>query len=292
MTMAEPITYTCKTLFEHIRDECIEGLSKTYDLVFVQYDDKLRDEQVEWLLEGDFESLWDSLADFEGEQRYHNSREEAAGVIKDVVERMWRDGEIEGDEDEYFDSDDLWDQFDGSPEYDDLIEEIKDRDRSDVVKELVGHTGGVFMRIPMGDVGTCVPTEPGREISGADLLHQWGIPVTGKNVTALDTIFAEVGGPEYDRSPFLLAYLDLSDIYALDSEVTHIELEQPYLLLSNIYAGDGFEAQLDTWVRVPVENLRTDNGAPGYSWDSIAGVHKPAYTCNLRVVTNTEEKAA
>lgn len=295
--MSEPIEYTCATLFEHILASCTEDLAKSYDLVYVDRDDKLSDEQVEWLLEDDHEALWESLADFEGSQRYESARNEAADLIKGTVERMWRQGEIPEAEDDaddgYFDSDDLWDQFDGSDEYDVLIDRILERDTGSWFKELIDGVGGVLMRIPISDAGTCISTDPGREISGAELLHQWGVPVTGKNLNALDEIFAEVGGPsEADRSPFLLAYLNLGEIYRLGPEVTHIELEQPHLLLTNIYAGDGYEAQLDTWVRVSVKNLRTDKGAPGSSWDSIAGVYKPAYTCEIRIVPPTEEKAA
>jgi hypothetical protein len=317
---------TCKTLFEQLLAACVENLDKSYDLVYVSYDDKLTDDQVAWLLADDYESLWESTAEWESDQRWATSREIAAGVLKETAECMWRQGEVPEAEDEaddgYLDSEDLWDQFVGSNEYDELLYAIQDRDASKWLDELISHTGGVLLRIPLAEDDQSIERASGYEDewpTEIESLLAWGIatmpdrtdaraveawladPQVEANAAALRAVWREIGDPvsgfiDY-KWPFLLAYVDLADLVKARREegVTHVELEDPHLLLTNIFEGDGHEEQLTGWVRVPVERLMTDDSAPGYSWDSIAGVHKPAYTCELRTVTptiTTEEKAA
>ena len=91
------------------------------ELGFVDYDDGLTDEQAEWFFAGDIEQLFDSIAEWEHDNRWHGTE----WYINELVSHIQRDSPD-------FEPDDEWLEI--------VRDILMDLDESDVLGDLIGRT--------------------------------------------------------------------------------------------------------------------------------------------------------
>lgn len=87
----------------------------------VEYDDSLTDEQIEWYFAGDIEQLFDSIAEWEHENRWHGTEWYINELISDIRK-----------ESPAFDPDDEW--------LETVRDTLMDLDESDILGDLIGRT--------------------------------------------------------------------------------------------------------------------------------------------------------
>lgn len=253
---------------EQLADAIIANLDATYELVYVDYRDGLSDEQAAAVVRGDGEALFDSLADFEGDQRYESCRQ----VIDEALGDVLREWEAETDADLSY----LRDAFPHSEAWDRVRYEIEERDRGDWLAQLARNTGRVLLRINVIDEDhgySFASVEPERVLVDVGL----PLPATEANVATVRATLAECS-PEYSvLMGYWIVGVDLSDILKLPSE-GEVEIVNPYLYLGNPFTGSGFISPkpLQARVRVARSDLTTDKDAFGYAVDEIYGGLRPS----------------
>lgn len=137
---------TARLLFE----EKLAELDKTYTLAYVQYDDNLSQEQVRWLVAGDWEHLEDSIFMWADQCRWESTND----IIKELL-----------------DPDELA-VLEAHGWLDTLREHIQERDDSDLIRDLIEHTPNVTLRYAL-NVGTiAVETVEYRGDSGESIEDQ------------------------------------------------------------------------------------------------------------------------
>ena len=148
--------------------------------------------------------------------------------------------------------------------------EIEERDAGSWVKELIGHTPNVLLRIDVLDEDHAYSFE---EVTARRVLKDLGLRATRANVETVNCVLANAS-PEYS---VLLGYwivgVDISDIYELAHDVEEVEIVNPYVYLGNPFSGSGFisEKPIEGVARVKRADLRTDKDAFGSSVDEIYG---------------------
>lgn len=100
-----------------IKDQFSYGV----ELGFVDYDDSLTDEQVEWYFAGDDERLYDSISEWEHENRWYGTE----WYINELVSHIQK-------ESPEFDPDDEWTET--------VRDILMDLDESDILGDLIGRT--------------------------------------------------------------------------------------------------------------------------------------------------------
>ncbi len=85
-----------KRTVKNLAKAIIAGLDAKYDLVFINQGDKLMNEQVAALVNGDYEKLWDSTEEFESDAM-HSSIDEILRTNLDEVIAGW-----EREDDKYY----------------------------------------------------------------------------------------------------------------------------------------------------------------------------------------------
>jgi hypothetical protein len=265
-------------LVMQLADEIINRLDKSYDLVYVGYRDQLTESQVSALVRGDewLEESWE----WEADSRYERAKQIIDELAKDVV-REWSE---KANADLNFLHDAL---KDGVDEWDRVRFTIEERDTGNWVKQLIGQTPTMLLRINVLDEDHAYSFE---EVSARRVLRDIRLAATGANIETVRYVLANAS-PEYS---VLLGYwivgADVSDIYELPSDPgTEIEIVNPYLYLGNPFTGSGFisERPMDGVVRVRRGDLRTDKDAFGYSVDEIyGGLRASDFECKLVVATN------
>lgn len=227
-------------------DEAIARLDDSYELVYVSYDDKLNDEQVNHLIRGDMSEFWDSLAQFEGESRYHGAR----NAIYDKFSR------------------EEWDSL-SDDDQETVLLAIEERDNSDFVTPLIEQTPNPLLRICVVDEDNAWSFEP---VEASDVLSKIGFEATEHNLKVVEAALLECS-PEYS---VLLAYwvcsVDLKAIYEA-SEDASFKITNPYLFLGNPVMGSGWltEKPLEGSCIVDRSELTTDEGGFGYSLSKVYG---------------------
>lgn len=275
-----PITkWTVKAFTRQILAE----LDETYDLVFVDYDDKFTAEQTAMIMRGDWEALWESTEEWESEQRFYHVKEAAEQLARDIAQRWERTFGV--------DSDMLYDEWDTDVEaFDEVRFAIEERDSSNWVQELARHTPDVLMRhVWRGEDAAwsyqaITPTEV-----ITSLVEECPGSVVKRNKHNLGVARAVLNeaNPEFGYVMGMLVYaISVSDLLALPGYTEHVDIVNPHLYLGNYYQGDGYcDGPLSGTVRVKVSDLRTDRDAPGYGWDEVAGVYTKAYETEIIAVT-------
>ena len=274
-----------------LHEAVMAEMDKSYDLIYVDYRDKLTDTQVNALVQRDWDSLYDELGEWESDARWESVRYHMKDLAEGIISRLEQEHDV--------DLSWLYDEYEHTGTWDEAREQMEERDTSDWLRQLASNTGGVLLRIPLRDsLGQPADEDHNIYVNGANdlpepdfFLATHGIAPTPENVEAYRSICAEVGYGGNFLLPFLLAYVDVSDLYAIPYDCGWVEFTDPHLLLENCYAGSGFDAQIHGTVRVHIDDLRTDEGAPGYSWDSVCGLYKPAYAAEIRPVLNEESAA-
>lgn len=267
-----------------LRDAIIANLDDTYELVYVDRGDELGDDQVAAIVRGDFEALWEMNWEWEADSRHAGARYEAEDEAKAII-REWE----RRDERDY---DDLYDEFECSEQWDEVLDEIKWRDRSDPYRDLARSTGLVLCRTLI--VGEDESWSFNADLTPIEVMTDAGIAPTPHNHKAIKDALVECS-PEYSVLMGSLIYaLDVGDIYDLpgDSDA-EIEIVNPHLWIGNPFAGSGYctDEPLEATFRIKRSELQTDKDAWGYGWDEVAGVYTRAYEAEVRPVEKKEQAA-
>lgn len=107
----------CDEIVRLIKDKFPHGV----ELGFVDYDDSLTDEQIEWYFAGDIEQLYHSIAEWEHDNRWHG----AEWYINELVSHIRKSNPN-------FDPDDEWVET--------VRDTLMDLDQSDVLGDLIRRT--------------------------------------------------------------------------------------------------------------------------------------------------------
>lgn len=252
-----------------VDDQVWAALETTYDLIYVHYDDRLNDEQVGYILEGDYESLWESTWDWESDAQH----EGAQYVLDEIYRDIHRDHAEEYRE--LFDADVCDDYRDAHEE--DLYLTIRERDNGDWFKQLAGQTPALLCRVMLSEQ---------EDWTEESILSTLGYTPHAENVHAARVMMENAGVGYYGLNLYATFTVEVADMLDLaDDDV--IELESPYILLFDSWNGAGFDAKLDGTVKVKRSDIRTDKQLGGYGWDDTAGVVTSAYTVDYRILKPT-----
>ncbi|MCC3299319.1 hypothetical protein [Arthrobacter caoxuetaonis] len=273
--------------------ERVSAGSDTYSLAFVQYDDRLRDDQVSRYLSGSYSEVEDEVNDLFTESVIDASTEQARDLLKEAG--------IDVDE---VDTDKL----------DQLAEEIREKDDSDPMAGLVRNTPEKLMRLTLGQPGGTNTLYDGnvdgaqeaREARIAAMLNERGLDASSPEAKeAISSLVTE--GPQYWHEGVDLDVVYFDDIR--DSTVFNadtgevasreIQFKDPYVVLLDRVNGSGYDARIPGMIKATAteENpVKLDaDDKYGYGWDETAGVVHSAYrtdTGSTWVPTGTESAAA
>lgn len=242
-----------------IEADIFSSMSDKYDLVYIQYDDKLTDEQVELLAQGELYELYDGMeSEWLGDSRCMSAEYEASELVKDVLVK-WYQRYDEGTIDAIKDSLDM----------DEIEDMIRDRDSSDPLKDLIGNTPATLMRINM----------PFEELIEhvSQVTKALGIKKSKENKKALKAALNEA------YRPFLISLVfavEPSSLLSLGEEVT---VTNPFVWL-HTGSGDGYvtDEPIQAEITVKRKFLHTDKEAPGYGWEETTGVVTKYYMAEIR----------
>jgi hypothetical protein len=267
-----------------LADAIIADLSATYDLIYINQGDQLTDEQVDALVAGDDEKLWDLLSEFELDARDEGLSSVLTDAVKTVIDRWEReDGE---------DYTDLAAEFEQSEDEEAVREAITERESGDWVKELANGAGDVLLRITALDEDHAYDNE---DVTPERALADVGLPGTPGNIEVMADTLAECS-PEFSvLMGYWIAGVNVGDLLDLPTEVTHVEIVNPHLYLGNPFAGSGWisEDPFEGVVTVARDQLRTDRQAFGYSVDKIYGGLLPSsFSATIRPAAPSTELAS
>lgn len=260
---------------EELRDEIIKRLDEKYDLVYVDYRDRLSDEQVETLArKGAIDEFWDSTWEFESDSRHESEKYIIEELLKDIVKEdaTWFE---------------VADEFLGTDEWIQVQEAIEERDRGNWPKQLASQTPAALMRVLALDEDHGFPM--GEENPTAEeALTRLGLAITPENVKAMDYTLNNAD-PHWDGAlAFWIFGLDVETLYEMPIEPElELEVVNPYVYIGNPYQGDGFisEKPLEGTVRIKRGDLTTDKGAFGYPVNEIyGGLDGSQFAAEIRVL--------
>jgi hypothetical protein len=250
-----------KTNNRVIAAELITRLDEKYELVYVDYRDKLTDEQVDNIVSDDMEAFWTSTEEWESNARYESAKFEIEQLLKDLI-REW-----ENEDDEDYDH--LTDQFLQTEEFDEVRYAIEERDESDWVTRLASNTPRALLRI------TAIDEDHGfafEDVQAEQVLARVGLSATEHNLRVINDMLPECS-PEFS---VLLGYwivgADVADLVKLNGEEP-VDIVNPHLYLGNPFSGSGYisEEPLHGVKRIMRDEVHTDKGAFGYSVTEIFG---------------------
>ena len=239
-----------------IETDILSSMSEKYDLVYIDRNDKLTDEQVEFVAQGKLDELYDWMEnDWLGDSRYISADEEASSLVKDVLVKWYQ----------RYDEDTI-DSIKDSLDMDGIADMIRDRDSLDPLKDLIDNTPAVLMRINM-------PFEEYIE-NVSQVTKALGIK---GNKKALKVALNEAYRPF--RISLVFA-VEPSSLLSLGEEVT---VTNPFVWL-HTGSGDGYvtDDPIQAEITVKREFLHTDKEAPGYGWEETAGVITKYYMAEIR----------
>lgn len=244
-------------------------------LVYVQYDDKLNDDQVDALARQNWEQIDDSFDGWLPDHTYESAKIYIADAVREVVD-TWADEEILGPD---YDYDSLAEKYEGTDEWDEARFVLEERDQSSPLTDLAANVGIVLMRHSPGiDVGTQATVEDVlEELAASDTLIPW----SGRNETLIQEAIDNSGGCG-----------DLQFIYACDAKILVeisqglVQVKNPHLWIGSSWHGSGHcVGPLEGSIFIPREDLRTDRDASGYGWDQVASVYARGYECEVTQAT-------
>jgi hypothetical protein len=260
---------------EAIVDAAIAALPERHTLVYVAYDDQLAYEQITDILEGNVDKAMESIDEWEMECREYYIPEIIAQVIPDEDDREI----VEDDHDEM----------------ERLRDAICDRDDSDVVTGLLRGTHSQLWRYRV-DAFEWEYDDSTEEVC-AKVIKALGVDYDD-NIESVREMVVNAD-PECalsviwygDATPVIQPILDRH--WSSKWERAHIHWESPHVVLLNSFSGSGCDGEVVGPVVLPYvpTNLRLDSHHDGYGWDEVAGVHKPAYACDVDLFEIKEGQA-
>lgn len=253
-----------------------------FDLYYVDYRDEFTDEQVEEIIDGQrLDNVVEEVVDAFGESHYLTAREHVEDFAREAIRDMSLD--LGDDQDE----EDLLDEFMYCYLSDELRYLIEDRDESDPIRDLAGHTSDPLVQyVPDPVIEIDVEDEEESNSEVARVLNELGLPPTAHNVEAMYSAMANCHGPTEVR---VLFTADMEEM--IDLTVEEVRLKNPALLLLNPYDGSGMDTDnMEGTITVPRDQIRLDSALGYGSWDNIAGVVVSAYTVDAEYVRKDKEE--
>lgn len=255
MDNTDTITEQVLDLADKVRDE----LDETYELVHVDYRDKLTDEQVGYVLAGDTDRLYESTMEWESDSQWQSACE----VVEELA--YYIAGRDEFD-------DEVMDEFRHSDSYHELVGDVRERDVSDPIGELISHTPAPLVRVeldtPSMDGDGCLPYGWVSGTEAEDIARELGIGY-GSNQDELRQLKAELDWPDHHWA-FLVLRADLGTLWNASPDDV-VAVENPHVWLTNVYQGDGYMIEVAGTFHVKRSDIMTDADAPGYSCDDVHG---------------------
>lgn len=249
----------------------IKELPEKVTLGYVDYQDKLSDEQVTMLLDDDMEKLYDSIWEWEADARERGVEYELERVL---------------------DSDEEREALRDSDDYEKFREECWDRDESNMLGDLIRQTPGVMIRYSLDhDVEPYPHLQTDEELDEAarDICEAAGISYDSNRDTArLLCIEASYGG-----RLCVLHMTDLEDLIRVRAGGT-VVFKDPNLLVYDGLNGSGSCEDVIGTVTVKIDDDTLSHDTGRYSWsDGIAGVVHSCFDTPAEFkVPETEETAA
>lgn len=275
------VKHESKGINETLRDALLEDYrARPFlpDLVYVEYDDRLTDEQVAGVVSGDWDEVDnDDFTEWVSEATGGAVREIIKETAGDILRRMIADGTLDEDED----PDVIADDFEWTTEWDDVRFWLEDHDQSNPVKDLARNTPDPLVQyVPDPVIEIDVEDEEESNSEVARVLTELGLPSTAHNYEAMYAAMANCHGPTEVR---VLFTADMEEM--IDLTVEEVRLKDPALLLLNPYDGSGMDTDnMEGTITVPRDQIRLDSALGYGSWDNIAGVVVSAYTVDAEYV--------
>lgn len=317
------------TPYAALAEALTRNLDPTYTLVYVSYDDQLTTEQIDNVVAGDWEKVWESTEEFESDARWESGKQIIAEEVRDLLrgddmedvcihcgKDVHRDADLQADVHDatasvFCDIDDLsgpqaepgqYDDtatilagFQGTEEWDEVRYAIEERDDSQWLDQLTANSGRVLLRIAALDEDHAFSYQAVEPIEVIERLNiDQAETDLQHNLAAVEYVLANAD-PEFSvLMGYWVAGAEVKDIADLPNEDdTEVEIVNPYLYLGNPFAGSGFlsEEPIRTTIRVKRSELRTDRGAFGYSMDDIhGGLNASDFEVELRAVPGADHK--
>ncbi|WP_026535892.1 hypothetical protein [Arthrobacter sp. H14] len=265
-------------------------------LMYVAYDDQLNNQQIDMVLAGQ----WNDVANNVDEIFAEHALEEAERIAEQEINAAF--------DAETFDS--QWDELD-SDEQTEAISAVQDRDDSDPVADLLRNTPPQLMRTSLGspasrlqDPNLALGSQldaggfEARQRALSELLEEAGMDTSPQSVHEEIEELVNEGPWDWHEAVDLdiIWYGDIQDGIARprgddeNSGLKTLHFERAHVLLIDRINGSGHDVQIDascskTLLRPADDDPETDatgrvyldSGTHGYSWNDVAGVHKPAY---------------
>lgn len=272
-----------ETVVEAILDKVRESLKgRTVTLTYADRDDTLTPEQVQVLLKGKnpYESrAFSFMEEAESDQRYQAATEELRDILTGVEYALLEEDAEVLDEARFL---------------------VYEHDDSDLITEILKHTGPMLLRY---DLGLSVTTDwsssdEDREEMKREIVEALALPEDHPVRARLDELLTN--GQSGRLYVIWSAYPShvIDDVWPLQKPrmgdgvpAATITWNRPpgdggaHLLILDTLNGSGHDVRLDAPLTVPfdADNLTTDADDGGYSWNDVAGVVRSAYDATIDV---------
>lgn len=219
------------------------------ELGFVNYDDSLTDEQVEWYVMGDYEKLFDSISEWERENRWYG----ADWYIEELVSHIRKSNPV-------FEPDDEW--------LETVRDALIDLDESDLLGDLIKNT--------YKSVTLCkwLIDEDSAEwgLHSVDgLIEALGVPDTAQNRAVADYLIANA--PTDLGMAFAVYEASPADLHGLNVDRAAIRSRWLPVCYGNPFTGAYWAGTFDMGapVNVPLTELTPENNFVQYGPTEVYG---------------------
>ena len=247
-------------------DEIAQAVEEAFPygiaLGFVGYDDSLTDEQAEWYVTGDYEKLFDSVSEWECENRWYG----ADWYIEELVRHIRKENPNFEPEDEWLEN---------------VREVLMDLDRADILGELIENTHHEIV------MGKWVIDEDSavwglHDIEG--LLEALGAPDTPENREVADEL---ISNAPTDLGMAFSAYkVSPADLHRLKANRPAIHSRWLPVCYGNPFTGAYFAGAFDMGapVVVPLSELSPDSHLTQWGPEEVFGGFPYELECETSLV--------
>lgn len=245
-------------IVQMIKDQFSYGV----ELGFVDYDDGLTDEQVEWYVTGDYEKLFDSILEWEHENRWYG----ADWYIEELVSHIRKSDPLFEPSDEWLET---------------VRDALMDLDESDLLGDLVKNT------CTSATMCKWLIDEDSAEWglhSVEGLLEALGVPDTAENRAVADELIANA--PTDLGMAFAAYEVAPADLHGLNVDRAAIRSRWLPVCYGNPFTGGYWAGTFDmgATVNVPLSELRLVNRMMAYGPTEVYGEFPYTLKCETEFV--------
>lgn len=247
-------------------DEIVRLISDRFpygvELCHVAYDDCLTDEQAEWYVTGDYEKLFDSIGDWECENRWYG----ADWYIDELVSHMQKDSP----------------NFEPGDEcLEDVRDVLMDLDESDTLGDLVKNT---YTKITMCRWLIDEDSAEWGKHSVDELIKALGVPDTAENRATADELIANA--PTDLGMAFSAYEVAPVDLHGLNVDRAAIRTRWLPVCYGNPFTGGYWAGAFDMGapVTVPLSELTPENSFMQWGPTEVFGGFPYELTCETELV--------